>query len=281
MICYLMSGDAHMPYLAVSLHTLRRCWQGQVVLYAYPESYTTAVRVAADSRLAVEVRLWEPVYRGKNGQFINKLVMMQRQDENTLYLDADTIIQGTPDRLFEECNRFGFVATQFCQWMANSKVIKNRVGRLQGRNVPQTCVTDVPTGYYPSVNGGVFACDPKSTVLEKWFKYTMEVKDIFIADETVLHIMMSLYENSGKFTVLTGGAYNCSPKYQPKTLPDDEVKIWHGHGDCFVRRNKSEKGVKLWWPLYQECLDKNVGGIQEWIGGVENKFLTELQKENF
>ena len=72
--------------------------------------------------------------------------------------------------------------------------------------------------------------------------------------------------------------YNCSPmKYQPKNLKDEDVIIRHFHGDSNVRTNKSEKGWNLWRPIYQECLEKNVGGMAEWRGKIKNKFMSRLE----
>lgn len=273
---YLMSGAAHTPYLVVSLANLRNHWVGKVVVYAYPESYEICKRIAADSRLRIECKLWEPVYQGKNGQFINKTVMMQKIDtEYGLYLDADTIVRGTIDQLFHEAAATGFVATQFGLWESNGRVIRNRIERLLNTEINQDSVKRLLSTPYPSVNGGVFCCHRNSPVLPYWFESTMKVKNIFIADETVLHVLQDIF-NDGSFSVLKGGKYNCSPRHKPENLANEQIHIWHGHGDSFVRPGKSSFGVNLWYPEYLRCLKINLGGMQEWISQINNPFLTEL-----
>lgn len=274
-VIYLMSGKAHLPYLAVSLYTLRDHWPGDVIVYAWPESYPIVKRIAEDEELNIECRKREPTLRRKDGvkgnaQFIDKILLMQELDTDVgLYIDADTMINGDFTWLFKWGYAYGFCATQFNNWVTNSGMPKKRIQRLVGvKGINQQAVERVLTQSYPSVNGGVFACAPDSPHLRTWYNWTMRVKDIFIADETALHPLIALSVSVAG--VGAGGKYNCSPKFQPKYLPDDDVRIWHFHGDSCVRPNKSPKAVWLWWPVYQECLERNVGYIQEWIEDCKN-----------
>lgn len=292
---FLMSGTPHLPYLVVALSTLRNHYFGDVVVHAYPESFPTVSCIVEDERIRAEAKLYSPTYTGKNSQFINKIIMMQQIEADVgLYIDADTIINGSLDPLFNLAEMHGFVATQFCDWVSNKGVIRNRVRGMLGRDgIDQVAVQKVLLEPFPSVNGGVFGCLPFSQVLEKWYVWTMLVKNLFIADETVLHAIMGLYstcsdqfagsnklEGLKEFVVACGGKWNCSPKYQPKSLKDEDVIIWHGHGDSFVRPKKSHKGFDLWWPLCQKCLRDNVGGMRNWIRNVNNRFLRESTNED-
>lgn len=279
---FLMSGDAHAPYLVVALSTLREHYAGDVVVWAYPESMVTVQRIAHDPALRVVCRLWEPVYRGKNGQFFNKIALMRSlHDSPHVYLDADVMINRPIDYLFTAAKRSGFVATQFNNWLSNGGVVKKRINHLL--TIPEICsqnVQFVMDNPLPSVNGGVFACRPDSPVLQLWQEWTKAALGIFIADETVLHAILGRYHATSWMTVLTGGIWNCSPRYRPNDISDEDVAIWHFHGDSNVRPSKSQKGYDIWWPRFQKCLDENTGGIQEWLAGAvdQNRFLKELMK---
>ncbi len=282
-VVYLMSGPAHLPYLVVSLRSLIPHWGDfDIRIYAWPESYPLVKRMMKGTELQVFERI--PEYRGKNSQFIDKIKLMNTLDCKVgLYLDADTIIQGEPDVLFELGERYGFCMTQFNDWGTKGGVIRNRIKRLNGRlPINQDWVESLLTENWPSVNGGIFSCTPNNQVLDNWYKWTMVVRDIFIADETVLHTMLVGYGGS-KATVECSARFNCSPKYQPKSLSDEEVIIWHGHGDSFIRPNKSPKGVKLWWTAYQDIIDVNAFNISEWKDtcllerGRTARYLRELE----
>jgi len=282
-VVYVMSGPAHLPYLVVSLMTLRRHWKGRIVVYAWPESYPVVKCMSKDERLLFEVRKWEPEYRKKNAQFECKQLVMASLPEETigLYLDADTSVHESIDYLFHRINsETSFVATQFNKWLSTGKIPRNRVGRLKKfSEIDQDAVETMLVDPWPSLNGGVFVCRPGSPVLKKWYEWTKVARKIFISDETVLHVLQPIFGPSGEMTVVTGGKYNCSPmRFQPKDLLDEDVVIRHYHGDSNTRETKSSKGVGIWWKLYRKCMQKNIGGIQLWRAEVGNHYLDRLEQ---
>lgn len=281
-IVYLMSGPAHLPYLVASLWTLRRHWSGPVRVHAFPESFILVRRIAEDPRLGIEAVRHAPQFRWKrNTQFaVKQLVAMASEADVVLYLDADTTIHGSVKPIFDGAADRGFCATQFCNWGAGDGIARKRILRLLDvSGIPEEHVSAAISGDWPSVNGGVWAARPGSEALARWFEWTEAAKDLFIADECCLHALMPAFVPSGRMDVLLGGAWNCSPreKFQPPNLPDEDVVIRHYHGDSCCRPNKTEKGVRLWWPIYQECLELNVGGIREWRGEIQNKHLDRYE----
>lgn len=279
---YLISGRSHLANLVVSLYTLRNHWQGRVYVHVWPESADIVYRISSDPRVKILAQYKEPEYRGKNEQFLHKIqVMQEAPTEYAMYLDADTTVHRPIDRIFERAEKTkGFVATQFNQWLTNGGVVKNRISKLIDREpINQQSVQHVLNFPFPSVNGGVFCCHRDSQVLPLWYEWAYAVKDIFIADETVLHALLAEFDSTGQIQVMKGGAWNCSPKHQPAGLSDDLITIRHYHGDSNLRPGKSQKGFDLWWPLYQEVREMNLGGINEWIDEVNNKHLRKLEKE--
>ena len=294
-VIFVMSGAAHLPYLVVSLYALRKHYDGPVRVYAWPESFEIASRIcddfdgvdcATDKYVETICILREPTYRGKNAQFFDKLhVMQEAPGDVNLYLDADTIICGSLDKLFEMGAK-GFVATQFCRWTTAGGIIQKRIGRLIDREgIPQGIVERLLTSPpQPSVNGGIWACRPKSRILSEWKRWTGKVLDLFIADEIVLHLVTEAWRQPGFSGTIcqieTSGLYNYSPKMfhkgHPHSINEDDVIVWHGHGDCFTRPNKSLEGTDMWMDTYFYCLSKNIGNMAEWGGSVHHKFLDRL-----
>jgi len=77
-VVYLMSGEAHLPYLVVSLWTLCKHWDGEIIIHAWPESFDIVKTIVKDRRLKISGAIKrEPEYRGKNAQFIDKIKMMR------------------------------------------------------------------------------------------------------------------------------------------------------------------------------------------------------------
>lgn len=280
-IVYLMSGVAHLHYLVPSLYTLRDHYNGPVIVYAYPESYSLVSEIARDPRLNVIAKPWNPVilgtHREKNSQFLNKLKLMQSLNSHTaVYLDADTTIHGRLDLLFGMAETYGFVATQFNLWESKGGVIRARLERLKG--TPKVCQESlqlVIDHAYPSLNGGIFACSPKSSVLPLWYEWSHEARDIFIADECCLHVLQA-FVPATEFHVVKGGRFNCSHKYQDSIR--DPI-VYHYHGDSNLRPDKSPRAYEFWWPIYEDCIKRNIGHIDDWKDMVPNKWLTLLKKK--
>lgn len=42
--------------------------------------------------------------------------------------------------------------------------------------------------------------------------------------------------------------------------------------------DKSPKGYSMWWPRWQECLEMNLGGVQDWQDKTGNKWLKKLKE---
>ena len=285
-----MSHQNHLPYLVTSLRSLRDHWDGPVVVYAWSATdghegaYPVARRINDDRNLDVLVVCRTPEWRGRNDQFEDKqLVMMQQPAEDlTLYLDADTIIRGRLDPLFDEAERFGFCCTQFCTWVSTGGIISGRVKKLRDYSqIDQGLVESILSVKWPSVNGGIFACRPNSPVLPLWHEWTKIARKVFISDETVLHTMVPKFGPKGQLCVATGGRWNCSPikKYLPKGMTKEDVVVWHFHGDSATRYEKSPEGVAMWWKEYQECLRDNVGGIAEWRSKIHYKYLDQCERD--
>jgi hypothetical protein len=280
---YLTSYTPHLPYLTVSLFTLRQHYSGPVTVYAWPESYDLVCKIADDRRLNIEVAHHDPKYRGKNDQFLDKILVMNETPyaDVALYLDADTMINGSLDYLFQSANISGFTATQFNDWKMDSNVIRGRINSLlpfmPSSHLPYVlhCVeSSIQT--LPSVNGGVFACKPSNEILAEWYDLAWAARSCFIADEAVLHTLVPKHWPVKKMDLAMHGVYNCSPKFQPAKLPDSDVRIWHFHGDSNVRPQKSQRGVDLWWPVYTECLTREIGNMPSWINQINNKWIRLL-----
>lgn len=286
-VVYLMSHTAHLPYLIVSLKTLREHWCGRVRVYAWPESIDLVREIAKDERLSIVAELSDPEYRarrdegmqGKNDQFLHKIRLTRSiQDvDMVLYLDADTSMHGSLAPLFSTAQGCGFVATRFSSWTTAGGVVQARIKRLREfPKINQKCIEDVLQHPWTSVNGGVFCCSPQSDVLRVWEEWTWEARHVFIADEAALHVLQPLFGQLGQMYTWPDGRFNCScnPKWLPKNLSENEIVIWHYHGDQNVRPSKfNGAGMKRWWPLWETCLAENYGNCQGWAPCKENGWL--------
>lgn len=282
-IVYLMSGDAHCPYLLVSLYTLRQYWAGDVHIHAWPESYDVVERIARDRRLFVDrVDKREPQQRGKNSQFLDKIRLVRSMDGEAggvMYLDADTSIHGSLQPLFDGLQHYSFIATQFNDWTTESGIVRGRIEKLKGiPGINDKAVDLLLASACPSVNGGVWSCRPASPVLSTWEAWTLAAKEqVFIADEAALHVMQVIHEGD---LAIADCRFNTSPKFQPKHIEASDVIVYHYHGDSNVRPAKSQRGYAIWWPMWSYMLEENIGGCREWYPTIRNKHMRRLEEND-
>jgi hypothetical protein len=253
-----------------------------VDVHAWKESISYVRRIALDPRLHIRAVEREPDYLGKNDQFLDKHRVAMRYDPEdiVMYLDADTMVNAPIEHIFNAVETTSnFVSTQFSNWNTFGGIMQGRLKELrQFPVIDQTLVEQALTNRLPSVNGGVWCCRPNSPVLPLWHEWSEASKTTFICDEKVLHLMQLKFEPY-EFAVFNG-RWNCSPKYQPPEWPDDEIKIYHHHGDSNMRPDKSPRSYEMWWKEYRECIEGNIGGVCEWRESVEatNKWFRELKK---
>lgn len=282
-IHYMLSHPPHGPYLVVSLNSLRRWCDYPVILHGWEEtgSYDIVSQIANDPRLGpIWARGRDPAFRGHGDYWVDKIDIMleQRDVDSSLLLDADTIIVGKLDELFEAAEKYGYAVTQFCDWKTTNNIIKNRVKRLLvypelNLDLINNCLEHA----YPSPNVGIFSCVPDTPVLHEWRRWSYIARDVFIADESVMQALLPKYVREGKAAVIDG-RFNCSTmRFQH--IPDNEVVIWHGHGNSFLRPEKSPKGHAMWWEQYQAALERNLGNIRDWVNKYDNKRMGKCLKE--
>lgn len=278
---YLITGPSHLANLAVSLISLRNHWQGEIVVHAWPQSIDIATKICADPNIDARCEERTAAYQRKNAQEIAKIAYIQEMHEwdQIVYIDADTIIRKPITPLFDECNTHeGFVGTQFCDWFMRQGIPRRRVERLRGiPGIHQGCVELALKPQRYSYNSGIFACRPSSRVLPVWGEWTTLSKHIYISGETALHAVAMMFP----IMTMTNGVYNNSPIFQSKTLSDSEVAIWHFHGDCNVRPNKSERGTAIWYQDFEKVMARNIGEIQSWVTSIGNEFLCDLLKQSY
>ena len=285
-VFYLISGPAHLPYLVTSIWSLRTEAQyiGEVVVFAWPESFAAAKEMSLDKALDITLVERTPRASGHNSHFLEKIHLMQEYagKEGAVFIDADTLPINPIDTLFEILRVAKIVTVQFSNWTTQKRLIKNRILRISHVDDCRLDLTECLEKEIASINNGVLACKSDSKCLAQWAKLTTQVcETVFIPDEVCLHPIVASADFKEEGVMLSGASgFNTSPKYQHPDLADDDVKIWHFHGDCNVRPEKSKKGFDLWWPAFKYCLDNNVGNMKKWFHPSMNRWLNMVYYDN-
>lgn len=273
-VVYLLTGPSHAARLCVSITSLREHYTGPIMVYTTePQSAEIGGSLAADERLQVTHHRFQRRYRGKNASFLMKLDLLEQAPyEQTVYLDADTLVVGSIDQLFEFGSRSQIVATQFSNWTSDRNPVQGRVERWRSLPVDEflgfrwNTLIDSALQRHPAVNGGVFGVRAGAELLSVWHNLALLGRETFICDEIALQILLHHFPHR-----VLDCRWNCSPAFE---LQRQDVRIWHMHGE------KHLKGFArgLWWPRFLQCFDESIGAIQKWCPAGDKRLTAHLRE---
>ncbi len=288
-LIYLLTGPAHAARMVVSLWNLRKHNPDlPVTIYTtHHDSHRAAFCCLNDDRLCdVSIRQTTELAIKKNRQFLTKVHLCPIAPYDTfIYLDCDTLPMADVSPLLDAAEEHEFAATQFCNWMSNSRRIVNRLTALRDAVVERNQSTGTDPHYdfslldfmfrkctehqMPSVNGGIFATKRSATLLQGWYDLAMAGRRAFICDESALHLILTQHPS----TVLEGGQWNCSGHLGGEI--EGPIKIWHFHGEKHIKRDASKE---IWLPAFDEVWEKNIADIQSWAPAGDKDLETYLKE---
>lgn len=270
-VIYLLTGPTHAVRLVVSLWSLRQHYVGPVTVFTTRSASHDVGRLCAqDDRLHIDHRLFDEIESPKNRSLLTKVAVLQATPyETTVFLDADTLIVGSIDDLFELREEALFGLTQFCNWTTQKRVIRKRIERWrdvrrEGFNVPE--LIDSALLPAPAINVGVFAFRRDYISLNAWFDLTQAGAHTFICDEIAMQLLLSTLPHQ-----LFDARFNRSPIHCPSHA---DTRIWHFHGNKHVNRKTSRD---LWLPAYKAVLSENLGDIVSWTPGTDKRLARLLK----
>ena len=256
-IIFFTYAQPHLSRLAVSLFSLRKVYHGPVTVLNAGGDEGIVDKLVSDKRLNVNCIPIEIPQRRKHTAYCAKPSLWRWTPyDRSLYLDADTIVVSDPSEALQAIGPL--VVTRFSNWITTGNIYSSRIRQWLSVSHPKHDVSSLARAClehpYPAINTGVFVFDRDNPELEKWESLTQAGHTCSFTDELALQILIP------KLSVgwLTD-RFNASPIYRHCTA--EEVVIWHFHGCKNLRK---EVGKDLWWPVFQEVLAANVGGIQEW-----------------
>ena len=239
-VLYYNRGTRFLPRLAVSLKTLRRHYTGPVSVVAeggLPSWFgvilerfgAQGIDVPSSSsyHLAFKAGLW------RHTPF-----------EITVFIDADTVIRGSINPLFEAVRARGFVVTHFNGWMTRGRKIRRRIE--DWKKVDATMAEDAyKVGY--AINTGVFGWrngHPLLPETEKMSHLGLEAGCSRVTlDELAMQMLLPTHEHA-----LAGPEFNTGAVHGD----GEKAVIVHYHGDKHC--NRVTPNCNLWKQEFEGLL---------------------------
>lgn len=267
-VMYQLANSKHAPVLIVSIWSLRKTgYTGPIhMAVADDKAQVIAQHVEADPRLHpfTWVR-WAPPVGMRNSGYLAKTYMGGLSPfHDTLFLDADTMVVGDLDRLFDFSKQF-ITLTQFSNWRSNGRKVAGRI--KSWADVAPRDVEYVSRNALPAINTGVISWRT-STASDRFFAEWKELtarKPVFICDELAAQLIFHRHD-----VRVLDSRYNCSPIHDKR----QDAVIYHFHGKKHVNR---DQGKALWLPAYEEVCGYNLAKIREWTPAGDRRLREYLE----
>jgi hypothetical protein len=207
--------------------------------------------------------------RRRHGHYLTKtLLPLWSPYDRTVFLDGDTVICGSVDKLFEA----PLTLTAFAGWQTNGRKIGGRISRYKGISpIIDEWVDELRKNAQPAINTGVIGWHKGDLQWARLWNYVTYRGPGCIGDELAMQIIF----NRVGATVLDD-RYNCSAMHGQHK---DKVVIWHFHGDKHL---KKEPGKSIWIPYFNLAMEENFAGLKEWAGTYDpwvKRYFAELKEQ--
>ncbi|KKL75073.1 hypothetical protein LCGC14_2058550 [marine sediment metagenome] len=260
-IVYLVYGPKVLERLVLSAWTLRQWWYGPVtILYSTDKEYDVLRTASRELGLNMVGVFTET---GPRPHWLAKSRVPQYSPYNeTLYIDADTIITGPIDDMFGH----DLTLTTHPGW--TSRDFRTRQYIKQAMSLEDHGLGDLVRRQlhleYPAINGGVLAFRKDKATFREWYTITKQLGDHPLSEQTALQLLTGVISHR-----IADERFNRMTKYGQRT---DDIRIWHFIGQTHCRPDS------LWLPKFHEALEANVGGLQSWAGEFD-RHVRRLQTE--
>jgi len=263
-IVYLLCGMKVAERLAVSIHTLRDHWDGSItILTVTEEEQQLARRIATDLSCMV-LRIRE---LGSHAMMAKTLIPDWTPYEETLYLDADTVVIGKMDEMFGA----PLTLTRFSRWKSNRGFPKKWISKWKEHIEREDFLEMIQAQLdhpYPGINTGAFAFRRDNANLVMWKTLAGLFPTVRMVDETSMQILTSAVPHR-----LMDDRFNNSVAFGHETV---DVRMIHYHGR---KHTGQREGTEIWRQAFWNAMEANIGGLKEWAGTYDRRIRKWMKEE--
>jgi len=258
-IIYFNRGDKCAIRLLVSLYSLRKHYGGNITVYLekpYPENLEKACEYFDVDIVQNETKLDMQALIRKTDMFGNPPY------DRTLWLDADTVVLGKIDEMFDYLDDYDCSIPNFCDWISTGRTISKRIKQFQ--NIASDKFIEKALEPFAAINTGVFSfkrSDKWNQFVKDWVTLAHEgsKKHIFIADEIAAQVLLPSISEWGLSCYIAPKKFNVSVKYGNDV---EDKRILHAHGQKHVQEMDL---CNLWKKEFNEMKEKNVANINDFL----------------
>lgn len=260
-VIYYNRGESCIIRLLISIKSLRNYYNGPITIFLENSDLSKFSNFISKYNLSII----EVDSEKLDSSFVRKIAISRLSPyKKTVFIDADTLVVGNIDEIFDSIEDNDLVVTQFCDWLSSGGSISRRIRGFNKYISEETM--EKALSYGPAINTGVYGFNKNYEMFEEWLQLAKlgQSSKLYIPDEIACQILLHKY----KVKVL-GCKYNVSGKFG---MRDEDKRIIHYHGRKHCRRFPL---AEVWIKAFIEFLENKDADISSYINNDNNlrKFL--------
>jgi hypothetical protein len=268
-------GEKIVVRAIVALYSLRKHWDGPITFYVekpYPVEFDEVLGYFKCDIVHNEERHDFKTLVRKNSLFENPPY------DRTLWIDADVIVNGKIDEMFDYLDSCDMAIPHFAGWISSGHHISARINRFKGIATDSYLTEALKP--HPAINTGVLSFRKS----EKWAKFVRDWTDlanrasqkhIFIPDEVACQILYPSMKEWGLTCFIAPTDFNVSVLHDHGQSKDP--RIFHFHGDKQVLDVPT---CDQWKKTFKEMCDGNIANINSFLKYADKRLAIYLKKSN-
>ena len=169
----------------VCLYTLRKHYDGPITFFLedpYPHEFDEACKY-----FKCDIVHNEENHKIKT--LVRKTEMFLRSPyDRTLWLDADMVIVGKLDEMFDYLDDYDIAIPHFAGWVSDGGTIAKRIKRY--KDLTEQKYIDEALNHHPAVNTGILSWRKGDPFIKKWFDLALKGDGkMFIPDEVAFQVL--------------------------------------------------------------------------------------------
>lgn len=266
-------GDKCIVRAMVCLYSLRKHYDGPVTFYLedpYPHEFDEVCKFFNCDIVHNDKKHELKALVRKTDMFANPPY------DRTLWIDADMVILGPLDEMFDYLDDCDCAIPHFAGWWSNGNKISGRIKKFNG--IAEQRHLDKALEKNAAVNTGILSFKKS----EKWTRFVTDwVKlahegsqaKIFIPDEVAFQILYPSSKEWGLDVFIAPVKFNVSVLHDPGT---EDRRVMHYHGQKHVR---DEKTCDIWKDTFKEMCDNNIANINSFLQYADKRLKVYMQKQ--
>jgi hypothetical protein len=270
-VVYLLCGMGAAERLAVSAHSLRRHWDGPATVMV-----RTDVERELAEKIAFDLNGMEVLHvpeLHQRAMLSKTLIPDWTPYEETLFIDADTLIVGPLEEMFGE----PLTLTRYAEWKSNKRLTAKWIGRwvkqldaMFGDEAEdfRDMALDQLEHPFPAINTGVFAFRKDNANLRAWQHLSWLWPRAWAVDQLAMQILTSRIPHR-----MMDDRFNNSATHGHETI---DVRIVHFHGK---KHCGSRPCARQWKEAFRTSWECDIGGLRGWAGRYDKGVRRWLEEE--